>query len=283
MRQRSFAILLPVLISAATSVPLGQATRRMPLAAADVEAITRLVMLEDTRRFDEAALTPLLQSKHPDVRRRVVLTIGRIADPRGRALLVSARGDADVEVAATVAFSTGQLKDPDAVPWLAGVLLSPKTPPAGAREAAGALGKIRTPEARAALARYLTDAPATSAAAPVVGEALLAIGRFMPPGDIAPIVRWTTAPDVEVRWRAAWALFRPRDPAALPHLLKLSDDTSGDVRFWAVRGLAPAAVDAAGIDRARASSRLRDAVRDPDRRVRTEALRALAAYDDDAS
>jgi hypothetical protein len=66
VRQRSFAILLPVLISAATSVPLGQATRRMPLAAADVEAITRLVMLEDTRRFDEAALTPLLQSKHPD-------------------------------------------------------------------------------------------------------------------------------------------------------------------------------------------------------------------------
>jgi hypothetical protein len=30
VRQRSFAILLPVLISAATSVPLGQATRRMP-------------------------------------------------------------------------------------------------------------------------------------------------------------------------------------------------------------------------------------------------------------
>jgi hypothetical protein len=80
VRQRSFAILLPVLISAATCVPLGHASRRMPLAAADVEAITRLVMIEDTRRFDEAALTPLLQSKHPDVRRRVVLTIGRIAD-----------------------------------------------------------------------------------------------------------------------------------------------------------------------------------------------------------
>jgi HEAT repeat protein/cyclophilin family peptidyl-prolyl cis-trans isomerase len=184
---------------------------------------------------------------------------------------------------ATVAFSTGQLKDTGAVPWLAEILTSPGTPPAAAREAAGALGKIRSTEARAALAAYLTAAPVSEASRPVVGDALLAFGRFMPPGDVTPIVRWTSSPDPEVRWRAAWALFRPRDSAAVPHLLRLADDKSADVRFWAVRGLAPAAVTAAGLDPARAAARLRDAVRDPDRRVRTEALRALAAYDDDDS
>jgi peptidylprolyl isomerase len=42
-------------------------------------------------------------------------------------------------------------------------------------------------------------------------------------------------------------------------------------------------VDKSPVDRARASARLRAAVRDPDRRVRTEALRALAQYDDDAA
>ena len=50
-----------------------------------------------------------------------------------------------------------------------------------------------------------------------------------------------------------------------------------------MRGLAPALVTEAGVDLARTSSRLRDAVRDPDRRVRTEALRVLVQYDDDAS
>jgi peptidylprolyl isomerase len=78
-------------------------------------------------------------------------------------------------------------------------------------------------------------------------------------------------------------LFRPRDPAAAPHLLKLADDPSAEVRFWAVRGLAPAQVSAAGLDVNAISARLRKAVSDPDRRVRTEALRVLVQYDDDGA
>ena len=114
-------------------------------------------------------------------------------------------------------------------------------------------------QARAALAKYLSAAPADQRICPVVGEALLAIGRFPPGPDIAPIVRWTASPNVEIRWRAAWALFRPRDPAAVQPLLRLTDDKSPEVRFWAVRGLSPAAVDAAKLDRAVASARLRAA------------------------
>src|SRR5262249_47057189 len=72
-----------------------------------------------------------------------------------------------------------------------------------------------------------------------------------------------------------------------------------EVRYWAVRGLAlpappqtprgggppPAAAPdpISAADRLRFAARLRDALRDADRRVRTEALRALAGYDDDAS
>jgi peptidyl-prolyl cis-trans isomerase B (cyclophilin B) len=274
----------------------------LPLAAADVDAIVQLVKLEDTRQFDEAVLGQLLKSPHPEVRRRAVVSLGRIVDPRGRALLASMRGETNPDILATVAFATGQLKDPDAVAWLGDQLSGTKTPPVVAFEAARALGKIRTPEARAALAEYLAAAPATSAAAAAVGEALLSIGRFPPPGDIAPIVRWTTSPNVEVRWRAAWALVRPRDPDAVTHLLRLTGDTSAEVRFWAVRGLSATVVDQvkevrfsavpgrpstvvdqATLDRAVTSARLRAAVRDPDRRVRTEALRALAGYDDDES
>ncbi len=88
-------------------------------------------------------------------------------------------------------------------PWLAAELQSPKTPVPIAKEAACALGKILVPESRAALTKYLTEAPMTSAAAIPAGEALLSLGRFAKSGDVTPIVRWTSSKDVEVRWRAA--------------------------------------------------------------------------------
>lgn len=262
---------------------LSQRPSRPPLSPTDIDAITRLVMLEDTRQFDEATLARLLKSAHPEVRRRAVLAVARIVNPAGRALLATARTDQDADIVATVAFASGQIKAPDSVTWLSELLDSPRTAAPVAREAACALGKIRTPEARAALAKYLIAAPATGAAAPVVGEALLAIGRFTTKEDLAPIVRWAAARDPEVRWHAAWALFRPRDPAAVAPLLRLCDDPSADVRFWAMRGLAPAQVTAAGLDLATTAARLRKGLSDPDRRVRTEALRALVAYDDEAS
>jgi HEAT repeat protein/cyclophilin family peptidyl-prolyl cis-trans isomerase len=283
---RSAALWL--LLGSALTASVSSAPARKPLTPADIDDIAQLVMLEDTRRFDQDTLSRLIKSSHPEVRRRAVVSVGRIVKTgvppdASRLLLATARTDADPEIVATVAWASGQLKDPGAVAWLAELLSSALTPAGVAKEAAGALGKIRSPEARAGLAKFLTEAPATAKSSLAVGEALLAFGRFPLPGDVTPILRWTSSADGEIRWRAAWALFRPRDPAAVPHLLKMSEDKSGEVRSWAVRGLTAALADAAKIDRATTSARLRDATHDPDRRVRTEALRSLGGYDDDAS
>ncbi|HET9372860.1 MAG TPA: HEAT repeat domain-containing protein [Vicinamibacterales bacterium] len=291
-------LIASILVACVMSAPRAQSGRK-PLSPADITDIATLLKLEDIRLFDEVTLAGILKSSHPEVRRRAVQSIGRIVNEGGRALLVSARQDADVDVVATVAFASGQLKDPGAVAWLDGLLSSPGTPAPVAKEAAIALGKIRTAEARAALAKYLLAAPATAAAVPVVGEALLAIGRFTGREDLSPMVKWSTSSNADLRWRAAWALYRPRDPAAVPTLLTMTRDASGDVRFWAVRGLGVPQAPAAGrrgappatpppapltdAERERNSARLREAVTDPDRRVRTEALRTLAGYDDDAS
>ena len=172
------------------------------LAPGDIDAIAQLVMLEDTRQFDADALQKLLRSENVEVRRRAIVSVGRIVNPAGRALLVPLRKDSNPDIVATVAFATGQLKEPDAVSWLAEVLLESRTPAAVGKEAAQALGKIRTPEARVVLAKYHASASDTAATATVVGEALLSIGRFTTREDIAPIVRWTTTSNVEVRWRA---------------------------------------------------------------------------------
>jgi HEAT repeat protein/cyclophilin family peptidyl-prolyl cis-trans isomerase len=294
-------ISLVVAAAVASTVVLAQGSKRPPLATGDLDAIATLLKIEDSRQFDEAALERLLQSAHPEVRRRAAQTIGRVVNPRGSALLMAARRDANANVVATVAFAYGQLKDVDAVSWLDDEL-SGSVSAAVAHEAARSLGKIRSPEARAALVRYLGQAPVTAATSTVAGEALLSLGRFGAPLDVTAVERWTHATDVGVRWRATWALYRPRDMTAVPELLRLSRDPSGDVRLWAVRGLGLPPVPAAGrgaaatappatvppvdlseADRARASSRLREALTDSDRRVRTEALRALATYDNDAS
>jgi HEAT repeat protein/cyclophilin family peptidyl-prolyl cis-trans isomerase len=254
--------------------------RKSPLAAGDVDAIATLLKLEDARTYDEPALARILAADHPEVRRRAAQTIGRIADTKGATLLQVARKDKDVEVAATAAWAAGQLRDPAAIPWLAELLAGAGgAPSAMQQEAAIALGKIQAPASRSALAGYLADTPLANAPAGVVGEALQSIGRFPGEGDLAPVVRWAASPDVELRWRTAWSLFRSRIPAALPHLLRLADDSSPEVRFWAVRGLVPHP----NVDPAPSAARLRRAVGDRDRRVRTEALRALSQHDDDDS
>lgn len=213
------------------------------------------------------------------------MAVARIVNPRGSGLLMPLRGDRDPEALGAVVFAYGQLKDTSAVDWLAARLQDAATPDSISIEAARSLGKIRSPEARAALVQYLEGAPAARTGP--VGEALLAYGRFAPPSSVTPIARWTTHADPEVRWRAAWALFRLREAAAAPYLLTLSFDKSADVRFWAVRGLTPALAagltmthPAAGVSIATPAARLRALVKDPDRRVRTEALRALVQHDD---
>jgi HEAT repeat protein len=299
--KRSFALVVAMTALVAATLTHVRAAQKPALSDADITDLATILKLEDTRTFDQAELSRLLASKHPEVKRRAVIAVGRIVNPGGSALLEPLRKDPSAEIVADVAFASGQLKDASAVEWLGQVLNTPKTPSQVSVEAARALGKIRTPEAWSALAAYLTKASGSSVTSAIIGEALLSIGRFPSREDpanprtgwsidITPIMKWTTSQDVEIRWRATWALYRPRNPAAANALLKLSQDPSPEVRFWAARGLTPIAQPTAAdapkvenLDPAVASARLRALLKDADRRVRTESLRALTAFNDDAS
>jgi HEAT repeat protein/cyclophilin family peptidyl-prolyl cis-trans isomerase len=259
------------------------ATKRLPLTAADIAEIVALEKLEDRRDFDAGALQRLAGAKHPELRRRAALAIARLYDPRGRALLKAMRADPDTSVLATVVWATGQLIDTSAVVWLDSLLQGAKTPVGVAVEAAGAFGKIRTNDTRLRLSLYLGNAAVGPKTAPVVAEALLSIGRHRDRGSIASIVRWAQSADVELRWRAAWALFRPRDPAAIPDLMALAKDPSPEVRFWAVRGLSGPRADSSDVGSAAARDALVAALGDADRRVQTEAVRSLGTFSDAGS
>jgi HEAT repeat protein/cyclophilin family peptidyl-prolyl cis-trans isomerase len=209
------------------------------------------------------------------------VSIGRIADKRGVTLLRARPLDRDTAVAASVVFAIGQLHDTSTVPWLDSLLGGSRTPPTIAGEAAIALGKMKSAGAREVLARFLSRGTVGLRNTPAIREALLSIGRT-PRGDIAPIVRWTKSASEEVRWRATWSLFRPRDPAAVAALVSLSRDRSPLVRSWAVRGLTKAQADSANLGTA-AEARVLVLARDADRRVSTEAVRALGTYSDSAA
>jgi HEAT repeat protein/cyclophilin family peptidyl-prolyl cis-trans isomerase len=271
------------LVALLTSAHIASAQAHKPaLALADIDDISSLVMLEDHRDFDSAALSRILESAHPEVRRRAALSIGRIADRRGFALLRAKPLDADTAVAATEVFAAGQLKDSTTVAWFDSLLSTPKLAPTVLAEAATALGKIKTGAARDALARFLAATTESKLTSQAIGEALYSIGRCTPRGDLAPIVRWTKSSNDEIRWHATWALFRPRDPAAIPVLLTLAHDKSADVRLWAVRALSRPMTDSAGKS-AEAEKTDLAALRDSDRRVRTEAIRAVGTYSDSAA
>jgi cyclophilin family peptidyl-prolyl cis-trans isomerase len=65
--------------------------------------------------------------------------------------------------------------------------------------------------------------------------------------------------------------------------MAMTNDRSAEVRFWAIRALSAPVVAKSSVALDTAAARLRDALGDADRRVRTEAVRALVTYDDDAS
>ncbi|HEY2850620.1 MAG TPA: HEAT repeat domain-containing protein [Gemmatimonadaceae bacterium] len=252
------------------------------LRPADVDDIARLVMLEDYRDFNAADLARILASTHPEVRRRAALSIGRIADKRGYALLRAKPLDADTAVAATEVFAAGQLKDSTTVSWFDSLLTAPKLAPTVRAEAATALGKVKTAAAREALARFLASATEGKLTDQAINEALYSIGRCTARGDLAPILKWTSSKNDEIRWHATWALFRPRDPSAVPALMKLATDKSADVRMWALRGLVKSQADSAG-KTAETEALVLAAMHDPDRRVRTEAVRSIGFFTDSAA
>ena len=279
---RRHIFLLLVLSGASATALAAQTLRRAPLDSNAVAEIAALLLLEDTRTFDSTAIARALSASHAEVKRRALLAVAHLNDKRGIALLLPFSTSNDTALAATAVFAIGQLLDTLTIPRLDSLLSNPRTPSAVRTEAACALGKIKTAHAREALSRFLLTVSSSAATNEAIGEALFSIGRSTARGDLAPITRWTSSPNEEIRWRAAWALFRPRDPAAVPKLIELSRDPESYVRSWAIRGLAKPQADSAGVAAA-AESLLLSVIRDPDIAVRTEAIRALATYTDSAA
>ena len=250
-----------------------------------IEALARVLELEDTRSTGEGALERLLRDPDRGVRRRAALAAGRIADPSAVPALVDLMNDPEVEVRRMAAFALGLAGDRAAVDRL---LASLADADAGVRaRAAEALGRVGDPRAAAAIARFLVDPlPKTISRMTVRGDlpgspddtwaeqrlALFALARLR---DV-PAARHALLDGGRPRfdwWAATWTAMRLESPELRPVLVAALSSDDPRSRALAARGLG-ALRDASAVDL------LLPLVRDADETVALNALRALGATPD---
>jgi cyclophilin family peptidyl-prolyl cis-trans isomerase/HEAT repeat protein len=249
------------------------------LEAADTLALAQLLRMEDGRELDAQLAGMLLRSGTPEVRRRAALAVGRVRDARGAGLLLDALGDPHPGVRAAAAFGLGVLGDSSAavMEGLTATALTDTAAPAA--EAVAALGRLAAAAGRAAIDSILVG---DHQPLPVRHEALLAAWRLpRDAGTTERLLRWTTHPDPETRWRAVYALGRSAGPDAVPVLLDALADPDDRVRANAARGLRAPVADSAG-HREAAFAAVIAAAGDPHPHVRINALRLLPAFQDES-
>ena len=240
-----------------------------PLGAADVETYARLLQMADERRLDTGLVREALHARHSAVRAEAARAIGQVHGWEMAPMLRALLADPDTAVAANAAFALGLIPhDSTSVPALDGALDSPGPV---AIEAAWALGQIGAP-ARHSIERALTSGVAR---ADVTGALLLAAAKLRPV-PVDAVRSYVDAPNVELRWRAAYAFARSYVAAGVRTLLVHRHDPSAQVRAQIARGLnARAAGDSL---RGAALDALDTLARDTDAHVRIEAIRALGSY-----
>jgi cyclophilin family peptidyl-prolyl cis-trans isomerase/HEAT repeat protein len=274
------ALLLLALGGCAGHRPSGHDPRQPRLTDHETRVIAELLEAEERRDFHPEFFAGPAQAPEPAIRAQAAISAGRTGAAAARPYVRHLLSDADTAVAAAAAFASGQLRDTAAVAILGSLLVDPNrlTRPTVAAEAAAALGKIATPEARDFLLAFLASAPRSDRSiAPVLREALLGAWRAgeTGPDSYAP---WLSHPAPEVRRASAYGLSRPIRPSALPSLLGAASDPDPLVRSYAIRGAAAPPAAAGESVTEEPPPRIAQALADTAYQVRIEAVRALGSY-----
>ncbi len=275
---RRWAVSLLTLLAAATPA----AARSLHAqAGGSVEALATVLAAEDARAWDGPALRAALSAPDSVVRRVAALSVGRLGDPRGVALLVTLLVDQDSTVRVSAVFALGLLGDTSAVGPLIARL---RTPPAidgpSAVETVTALARIGGSTAAGFLGAVLQSReplPLVNRASLVRQIALEAwrLRRMAPVADLLPL---TADSDEVIRYGAVYSLVRLRAPSAADRLTSAVHDASPLVRAAAVRGLTRDYADSAGMPPDPLADLAARAADDADAGVRVNALRALGTF-----
>jgi cyclophilin family peptidyl-prolyl cis-trans isomerase/HEAT repeat protein len=242
MTSRHTWSLVAVLLGAATLVRCGSAPASAPggpppptapprtfVGAAEAEAA--LLELEDRRAFDASTLESASRSADPTIRARAALALGRIADARGRASLVSLFSDPSAEVQKAAAFGAQIFGDStmtaDLIPLLSS---ADPTVVASAAKAIAFLGRGDGQDALIAAADRV-GAPEPRA------TILRSLWRFAVPATEQAALKYVGDPDTRVRFGAVYAIARKPLETSLPALTAALRDPDPDIAAYAARAV----------------------------------------------
>jgi HEAT repeat protein/beta-lactamase regulating signal transducer with metallopeptidase domain len=188
--------------------------------------VRRMVVVTLGRMRDPrivAALLPLLKDSDSDVREQAVFALARTGDASAAAAVAAMIDDASPDVREHAVHVLGRSRSREAVPALLKALqdLSPDV----REQAAFALGQLRDPNAVDPLLGMLKDS------SPDVREqAVFALGQLRNAKAVDGLMSALTDSNADVREQAAFALGQLRDPKALPALTAALRDAVADVR-----------------------------------------------------
>ena len=242
-----------------------------------------MIRLEHERILREGGgdLEILARDADAAVRRRALMSIGRVGDAAAVPAVAAALADPDDGVRAAAAFGLGLLGATSGVPPLVAALRDPSVTVRGrAAEGLGLIGEASSASAvaaafagcRAHLAPIAADdeAVTTTPDADACRLALFALVRLRQYEALARVALDEQGAPVSRWWPVAYALQRIGDRRAVPALLALASTPGVHTAAFALRGLAalrePQAVDPAIVIAGRA---------DADVRVRVAGVRAL--------
>ena len=197
-----------------------------------------LRQMEYTRQPDSTKLKAWIQ--HPDwqVRLATVDVLGRLQDTRFIPLLANRLSDKQDTIRLAAIFALGQTFSPKAETILLKELNT--NPPLPHKQMLlDALGKCGTAHSFSAIRRYLfRNVDSTTQFSAAIASGLLAYRNYPPYNNgalLEILLKFSANP--EVRWSAAYALFRLASPTSLRPLLEARSDPDGRVRHFAYRGL----------------------------------------------
>lgn len=245
--------------------PLGCAVQAKSLASPS-GTLAEVVKAETGRDAENPALPRALGAQQPMLRVAALRALARTVAPGSAPLAAPLVGDPDKTVATWAAYALGQVGGPEAEAALIDAAAGASQVP---EEALLALGRTGSATAARALGTRLDDAAPGIRAQAATALGLLA--RRLPrqfPSEryVGALGRLLKDPDRDVRFGAAYALFRFQSSPAGLALISALGDTDGEIRATAVRGIGAAGMSPAVLD---------TVLDDPDWRVRAQAARAL--------
>ncbi len=202
------------------------------IEVADLDERALLLLLADRKSYEPLAVSQALD-RGEELRRQAALTMARIGDPRGIAVLEALLGDPSPRVRRAAAFGLGELGEQSGngqgAQALLGVLAAEDRETG--RLAAEALAKMGAP--LESVVERLIEAPSDE----FLPRLLPSLFRF----DSEAVVRWAEQgleqDDRPQRAMAVYALGRNARPEGAPFLRQLLDDGDPWIRGWAARGL----------------------------------------------